>query len=103
MMFVLEEALPGEKFISIKTIDQLEKLTNVQVAAEERVNMQEVLETYPVRLSMHTIRQMRISIPSTMSHISWSGMHSGRRAGLSLNPVLTHLSLIITLQERVTR
>jgi len=61
LMAVLEDALPGEKFISIKSIDQLEKLTNVEVEAGERENMQEVLETYPVRLSMHTIRQMRIS------------------------------------------
>ena len=61
MMAVLDETLPGERFISIKNIDQLEKLTNVQVPADEREDMQEVLETYPVRLSMHTIRQMRIS------------------------------------------
>ena len=61
IMAVLEEALPGNKFISIKNIDQLEKLTNVHVAADQREDMQEVMETYPVRLSMHTIRQMRIS------------------------------------------
>ncbi|MGI9538074.1 MAG: radical SAM protein [Desulfocapsaceae bacterium] len=61
IMAVLDEALPGDKFVSIKDIDQLEKLTNIAVATEEREDMQEVLETYPVRLSMHTIRQMRIS------------------------------------------
>ena len=61
LMAVLEELLPGAQFISIKTIEQLERVTNITVADDERADMQEVLETYPVRLSMHTVRQMRIS------------------------------------------
>lgn len=58
---ILEVALPGDKFISIHNIDQLEQHTNIRVPAKEQKDMQEVLDTYPVRLSMHTIRQMRIS------------------------------------------
>jgi lysine 2,3-aminomutase len=61
LMAILEVVLPGNKFISIKTTDQLEKVTNVRVPEENRADMQKVIDTYPVRLSMHTIRQMRVS------------------------------------------
>ena len=61
LVAILEVVLPGNKFISIKTTDQLEKLTNIQVPEEDWADMQEVIDTYPVRLSMHTIRQMRVS------------------------------------------
>ncbi len=61
LMSVLEIVLPGDKFISIHNVDQLEKYTNIRVPVKEQKDMQEVLDTYPVRLSMHTIRQMRIS------------------------------------------
>ena len=61
LMGILEVVLPGDSFISIHTIDQLEKHTNIRVPAKEQKDMQEVLDTYPVRLSMHTIRQMRLS------------------------------------------
>ncbi|MCP3953626.1 MAG: radical SAM protein, partial [Desulfobacterales bacterium] len=61
LMAILEVILPGNRFVSIKSVDELEKQTNVVVPAKEREDMQAVLDTYPVRLSMHTIRQMRIS------------------------------------------
>ena len=61
LVAILEIVLPGNKFVSVKTIDQLEKLANIQVPEAERADMQQVMETYPVRLSMHTIRQMRVS------------------------------------------
>ena len=61
LMEVLELALPGNRFISIKTVEQLEQATNVPIPLEDRGGMQKVLDTYPVRLSMHTIRQMRVS------------------------------------------
>jgi lysine 2,3-aminomutase len=61
LMSILEIILPGNRFISIKNIDQLEKHTNILVPKEQHEDMQKVLDTYPVRLSMHTIRQMRIS------------------------------------------
>jgi KamA family protein len=61
LMAVLEVVLPGNKFISVKTTDQLETLANIKVPESDRANMQEVIDTFPVRLSMHTIRQMRVS------------------------------------------
>jgi len=61
LIAILEVLLPGDKFVSVKTVEQLEKLTNIRVPEAERADMQQVMETYPVRLSMHTIRQMRVS------------------------------------------
>ena len=61
LMAILEVVLPGNRFISIKTVEQLEKAANLKVAAADRADMQKVIDTYPVRLSMHTIRQMRVS------------------------------------------
>ena len=61
LMAILEVVLPGNKFISIKTTDQLEEVTNIKVPEADRADMQKVIDTYPARLSMHTIRQMRVS------------------------------------------
>ncbi len=61
LMVILEVILPGSRFFSIKTVAELEKQTGVRVPEKDRDDMQTVLDTYPVRLSMHTIRQMRIS------------------------------------------
>lgn len=61
LMTILEVVLPGNRFISVKNLDQLEKHTNLQVPEADCEDMQKVLDTYPVRLSMHTIRQMRVS------------------------------------------
>ena len=61
LVAILEIVLPGDQFVSVKTVDQLETLTNIHVPDAERADMQEVIDTYPVRLSMHTIRQMRVS------------------------------------------
>jgi len=61
LMAILEVVLPGNKFISIKTTDQLEKVANIKVPEAERADMQKVIDTYPARISMHTIRQMRVS------------------------------------------
>ncbi len=58
---LLEVILPGSRFISIKTVDQLERAANIRVPATDRADMQKVIDIYPVRLSMHTIRQMRVS------------------------------------------
>jgi lysine 2,3-aminomutase len=60
-MAIMEVVLPGNKFVSIKKTEQLEKETNMRIPEADRSDMQAVLDTYPVRLSMHTIRQMRVS------------------------------------------
>jgi len=57
----LEMLVPGNRFVSIKDVPQLESLTNISVPAKDRSDLQEVIDTYPVRLSMHTVRQMRVS------------------------------------------
>jgi L-lysine 2,3-aminomutase len=61
LMAILEVVLPGNRSISIKTTEQLEELTNIRLKETDRADMQKVIETYPVRLSMHTVRQMRVS------------------------------------------
>ena len=49
LVAVLEEVLPGTRFVSIKTVDQFEKETNLSVPADERKDLQTVIDTYPVR------------------------------------------------------
>ncbi|MBE9543529.1 MAG: radical SAM protein, partial [Proteobacteria bacterium] len=61
LMAILEVILPGNKFISVKTVDHLEKVANIKLPETDRADMQKVIDTYPARLSMHTIRQMRVS------------------------------------------
>ncbi|MGD8252561.1 MAG: lysine 2,3-aminomutase, partial [Desulfobacterales bacterium] len=61
LVAVLEMVLPGDAFLSVKSVTQLERLANIRVPESDRDDMQQVLETYPVRLSMHTVRQMRVS------------------------------------------
>jgi len=61
LMAVMEKIIPGNQCISIKDVRQLEKVTNIVVPEKDRSDMQKVIETYPVRLSVHTIRQMRTS------------------------------------------
>ncbi len=61
LMAILEIVLPGNKFIAIKNTHQLEKVANIKIPEAHRADLQTVIDTYPVRLSMHTIRQMRVS------------------------------------------
>ncbi|MBT8372427.1 MAG: radical SAM protein, partial [Deltaproteobacteria bacterium] len=61
LVAMLEILLPGNQFVTIKSVDQLEKVTNINVPPNDRNDMQTVIDTYPVRLSMHTVRQMRVS------------------------------------------
>jgi L-lysine 2,3-aminomutase len=57
----LEKIILENKFVSVKDVPQLEKLANIVVPEKDRAHLQKVIETYPVRLSMHTIRQMMVS------------------------------------------
>ncbi len=61
LLAVLGELIPGEDILDVKSVRRLERLTNVSVPAAEREPLKEVLDTYPVRFSTHTIRQMRLS------------------------------------------
>lgn len=61
LVSLLEVLLSGNGYISIKDVDHLKKVTNLEVPEEHRADLQKVIETYPVRLSQHTIRQMMVS------------------------------------------
>ena len=58
---ILKRIIPGDKFIRVKSVHQLERLTNRRIPEEEREGLQRVMEMYPVRLSKHVIRQARLS------------------------------------------
>jgi L-lysine 2,3-aminomutase len=58
---ILEVILPGNKLFAVKSIRQLQELTNVKIPDQEKEDLKRILKLYPVRLSLHTIRQMRIS------------------------------------------
>ncbi len=58
---ILEAVIPGDELMSITTVDQYEAAANTRVPEDRRDDLQLVLDTYPVRLSMHTVRQARIS------------------------------------------
>lgn len=61
LVALLEELIPGNRFTAVKDVDKLERLTNLRRPDADRDAMQRVLERYPVRFSLHTIRQMRVS------------------------------------------
>jgi len=61
LMAALEQILPGEELISIKKVEQFEEQANLAIPPQEREKLQRVIDTYPVRLSKHVIRQARLS------------------------------------------
>jgi L-lysine 2,3-aminomutase len=61
LLEILDRMLPGEDLFDVKRIARLEKLSNCKVPADHREEMQQVLDLYPVRLSSHVVRQMRLS------------------------------------------
>jgi len=107
LMAILEVVLPGNRFISIKNTEQLEKVANIRIKKSDHADMQKVIDTYPVRLSMHTIRQMRVSgsvayqyLPfveelDTIGHTNtWIGQfHQGLLEQMYLNRVIFLLNM----------
>ncbi|HKK65072.1 MAG TPA: radical SAM protein, partial [Clostridia bacterium] len=61
LMSILEVLLPGEELVSVRDVGQFEKLANVRIPESDREDLQRVIDTYPVRLSKHVIRQARLS------------------------------------------
>ncbi|MGD8720848.1 MAG: radical SAM protein [Desulfobacterales bacterium] len=61
LVAALENLMPGNTLIDVRDAAQLEKLTNTVIPQADRNNLQRVIDTYPVRFSMHTLRQMRVS------------------------------------------
>ncbi|MFO7785078.1 MAG: radical SAM protein [Desulfatiglandales bacterium] len=58
---LLGRTVPGNEFISIRNVDQLEDVADIRVEEGRRDDIQKVLDLYPVRLSRHTARQMMVS------------------------------------------
>ncbi len=61
LVATLETLFPGNGYKSIKNVEQLEKLTGTAIPENQRADMQKVIDIYPVRLSFHCVRQMRVS------------------------------------------
>ncbi|MFW6311126.1 MAG: radical SAM protein [Nanoarchaeota archaeon] len=61
LFFILERIMPGNGYITIKDVKQLEDVTNTIIPEEEREDLQKVIEKFPVRFSFHIVRQMRLS------------------------------------------
>jgi lysine 2,3-aminomutase len=61
LLVILEQVIPGDPIFTVKSVRRLEKLTNIKIPKSEQATMQRVLDLYPVRLSNHTIRQIRLS------------------------------------------
>jgi len=61
LVALLEQILPGNGYISIRSVQQLIELTNCEIPEEQKADIQKVIEIYPVRLSHHTIRQLMVS------------------------------------------
>ncbi len=62
LVHLAEEVIGEAGFRTVKKVGQLEELLNIHVReAAERADLQRVIDTYPVRLSWHVVRQMRFS------------------------------------------
>lgn len=61
LLVFLEEMMPGNGFLHVRSVAQYESLCNAVVPQDERESIQKVLDEYPVRLSHHTLRQIRLS------------------------------------------
>ncbi len=58
---LLERTEPGNEFISVRNVDQLEDIAKIHMEEDRRDDIQKVIDLYPVRLSRHTARQMMVS------------------------------------------
>jgi len=61
LLTVLETMEPGDRLIDVTSVDQLENLLHRPVPDCDRLVVQEVLDRFPVRLSQHALRQLRLS------------------------------------------
>ncbi len=61
LVALLEKIIPGTRYMTVRNEAQVQALANMNVPAGEKADIDKVIEEYPVRFSMHTIRQMRVS------------------------------------------
>ncbi|OQY53325.1 MAG: hypothetical protein B6230_00425 [Desulfobacteraceae bacterium 4572_89] len=60
-------------FMSIKTIDQLKEKAGVNLADQDKKDVQQVMDLYPVRLSHHVIRQSLVSEAVAAQYLPFAG------------------------------
>lgn len=73
LMAIFEIVIPGNTFETIKSVKQLEQVSNTKIPERDRDAIQKVLDIYPVRLSTHVIRQMRLSRPVARQYMPFAG------------------------------
>ncbi len=73
LLSVLELLDPRTGVVTVKRVAQLEEVLNAQVPEAEREGLQRVIELYPVRLSMHVARQMRLSAAVRHQYLPFAG------------------------------
>ncbi|TVQ99115.1 MAG: hypothetical protein EA399_08590 [Desulfovibrionales bacterium] len=73
LLVFLEQMLPGDGFVAVRSVEQYAELTNIVVPEEQREDLQQVIDTYPVRLSRHVLRQSRLS-----RHVAYQGTLDSR-------------------------
>lgn len=61
LVAVLETIMPGTRYMTVRNADQIQELSNLCVPESDKQDLNTVIERYPVRFSMHTIRQMMVS------------------------------------------
>jgi L-lysine 2,3-aminomutase len=61
LLTVLELLEPGDDLIDVTSVQQLEGLLRHPLPVSEHRPLQEVLDRFPVRLSRHSLRQLRLS------------------------------------------
>ncbi len=61
LVSILEVLIPGHGYLTIRNSEHLMQVSNMEIPDEQRKEIDEVIETFPVRLSYHTIRQMMVS------------------------------------------
>ena len=61
LLAIMGHVVPGDHIFAIKSVRRFEKLTNIKVPQSEREMLQQILDQYPVRLSSHALRQIRLS------------------------------------------
>ncbi len=61
LLALLEVCIPQHGYVSVKDVESLVDLTNLEVPGDQRGDLQKVIDMYPVRLSYHTVRQMMLS------------------------------------------
>ena len=61
LLSLLELVIPQHGYVSVKDVEGLVDLTNLEVPDSQREDLQKVMDMYPVRLSYHTVRQMMLS------------------------------------------